>query len=905
MVDSEYKIQHHQWTSRSNHDCGVIGPSKLTQYYSPATPALGNTTTATVTSGGAYTDTTNSIFEILITQAGTTLAGTRFQWRKNLGTWSADVTPDGTAQLGASMDGVTVTFALSGGQQYVLNDKWLIICTPGRQLTAAMNDGNTIFVAKSTDTPAGNDANAGTAAAPVLTIAHAVSILAGKTQIGIQSDGTWTETLNTAINGLLIQAQLGFAPTIDIQYWDTILGTANIFVDNEIGNDDAIGTISKPLATLARAFKIAAAGTKIEIINDGDYRNETGLTLPAKVRLQSRYYPMLAPIIVAKGTAADTNGGLIGLKFESSSSITFSTGILSQDFDILFCKFTNCNNPIRINTSSNCQNLNIKNNYFTNCTGNLFYCPSIITGPACTWILKNNIVTNSTFVGAVDATLRALIQVNDILNTNPVTITINNNIFNIITEIDIFYVGSSGNAAVDNINFLGNIVSNTYGTNTITAAASAVGAVARSGTNTINVTWGTNDFYNLVGGTVTTSGGCTVSHTPADITSDPLLFDNLSIPKSNSPTWENGSISNIGVEWDDYLLIKSTAATLKLNGIYLKNEFEWGYCVRGKCTTGVYLQNCEIIGGAMGVFNPDSGLGLKAYIDKCIFHGAIVNVNISKDGCADTLIYNTRSDYSIGEYIASAPSSLAYQSYLTIAGFNIGIYGGSGYNTLFSYCVLKNIVDVQADAALAAEYSCLAIYNSNVTVDHCSIVDPLFNNESTYDYHLRSRAGGYRIESSFLNYSLDDITADGVTVKRDIGAYKMVRAWTYDQWSEFNLPRPFEGMEESYEPALTTENINLTGNIDVTGEGFKENRIIKFDVISSANKENIKLLYANNYQSGNEFKIRIYFQKDTYPNLFVTYKVLPKSRPQYKKIVNMDANDYYEQGSIEVRQYDN
>ena len=71
------------------------------------------------TSGGTYTGTEDARYDVEIDLAAAT---DTFQWRKDGGTWTTDVTVTGSAQT--LSDGVTVTFGATTG--HTLGDAWTI-----------------------------------------------------------------------------------------------------------------------------------------------------------------------------------------------------------------------------------------------------------------------------------------------------------------------------------------------------------------------------------------------------------------------------------------------------------------------------------------------------------------------------------------------------------------------------------------------------------------------------------------------------------------------------------------------------------------------------------------------------------------------------------------------------------
>lgn len=96
-------------------------------------PKAGNTSDGTVTTSGTYNGTVADKIYIKITSANTAagaLAGTKFQWKKGAGgTYSADVTPSNSTPSTLA-EGVAVSLALTGAQNFVSGDEFTFTVTP-------------------------------------------------------------------------------------------------------------------------------------------------------------------------------------------------------------------------------------------------------------------------------------------------------------------------------------------------------------------------------------------------------------------------------------------------------------------------------------------------------------------------------------------------------------------------------------------------------------------------------------------------------------------------------------------------------------------------------------------------------------------------------------------------------
>jgi hypothetical protein len=75
------------------------------------------------TRGGRYTGTSVSLYDVKISTAAAT---DKFQWRKNAGSWSAEISITGAAQ--ALSDGLTIKFLATTG--HTLTDYWTITAIP-------------------------------------------------------------------------------------------------------------------------------------------------------------------------------------------------------------------------------------------------------------------------------------------------------------------------------------------------------------------------------------------------------------------------------------------------------------------------------------------------------------------------------------------------------------------------------------------------------------------------------------------------------------------------------------------------------------------------------------------------------------------------------------------------------
>ena len=102
--------------------------NSATAVISAATQTIG-TGLSDLTIAGTYTVLIDHTYDIKITTA----AGTdKFEWRKDAGAWSAEVTITGAAQT--LSEGVTVTFAATTG--HTLNNQWHVAATSGVAVTA-------------------------------------------------------------------------------------------------------------------------------------------------------------------------------------------------------------------------------------------------------------------------------------------------------------------------------------------------------------------------------------------------------------------------------------------------------------------------------------------------------------------------------------------------------------------------------------------------------------------------------------------------------------------------------------------------------------------------------------------------------------------------------------------------
>ena len=219
-------------------------------------------------------------------------------------------------------------------------------------------DTNTIHVAKT-----GSDSAAGTAAAPVLTITYAETLLTGAlTYILVTDDGVYDETVTITYSaneaGGLYAAD-GCNPTIT-RLRGAVAGTygarrtgrtqfyagSHYCYVSKAGNDGT-GTrdhITLPFLTIQAAITAASAGDCVQILDDGSYTEDLDAGANAiTIEAADGKVPVLITASGAGGTHLHANAGvgvnLYGLTFRDPVQTTGYSVALTGSSDIYDCTF--------------------------------------------------------------------------------------------------------------------------------------------------------------------------------------------------------------------------------------------------------------------------------------------------------------------------------------------------------------------------------------------------------------------------------------------------------------------------------------------------------------------------------------------------------------------------------------
>ncbi len=275
-----------------------------------------------------------------------------------------------------------------------------------------MNDANTIFVAKT-----GSDAAAGTTAAPVLTLAQALTLVTSTFKyVQVKDNGIYNEDLDLAATTQLFAAD-GKAPTL-ARYPGAEIGTygsratgrrkfftgsgAVVRYVSKLGNDSTgtAGDATKPYLTVQAAITACADGDCVSIA-DSEIYYET-LVVAHSITLQAA--DGKTPSIINLGVAAHTINvttakvlALYGLTIIGPSFYTGSTynclhvtsGGLSAIYDCTVSGGTN-----NVYAAGNTVHTDVRNSVFTKAWGQWNFLVTVASGiGAGTSTFQNNYVT--------------------------------------------------------------------------------------------------------------------------------------------------------------------------------------------------------------------------------------------------------------------------------------------------------------------------------------------------------------------------------------------------------------------------------------------------------------------------------------------------------------------------------
>ncbi len=195
-------------------------------------------------------------------------------------------------------------------------------------------DANTIYVAKT-----GSDGNAGTAAAPKLTLLAAINACtAAKTKVIVQDSNTYAEELDTMDNDYFegLYADTGQTPTYTLRVLDFTPADDNAIFVAKTGDDGDAGTQAAPKLTIAGAIAAVDGTHQAVVIMDSETYAEDSIEFTGNFK----------KLVAALGMSPVFSEGILTssiictdyvapLEFEAHSASEISCAVMSDNSFII------------------------------------------------------------------------------------------------------------------------------------------------------------------------------------------------------------------------------------------------------------------------------------------------------------------------------------------------------------------------------------------------------------------------------------------------------------------------------------------------------------------------------------------------------------------------------------------
>jgi len=324
-------------------------------------------------------------------------------------------------------------------------------------------------------------------------------------------------------------------------------------------------------------------------------------------------------------------------------------------------------------------------------------------------------------------------------------------------------------------------------------------------------------------------------------------------------------------------IIISTAAII--NGIDFTRGDTFNTNYAFNCTAKLTLKWCNVI----DYIELDSNDAYAVYSDSEV---DIQNCNISDNDIGiyseentstvkNNLVY--RNNYGYGVHIkgaAAAPGNINV-SHNTIfnnySGLRLESNNGTNETVKNNIIFDNDIYGINATTQITQSYSISTGTNLNVTNGTSVIAaNPLFINDGTLvpantDLKLKLRVLGYFTDSPAYQLS-DDVDPD-----RDAGAWNVIPIGLAMTWTSETIEKPAEGIGVIYVPVGETQIEKKDGSIETYVDAWREVIELNFVGILNADFTGIQAMLMCG-----ENTMRLYPDPTTYPNNFNTYILIYK-----------------------------
>lgn len=747
----------------------------------------------------------------------------------------------------------------------------------GRVLPIVPDDTNSIFVDKT-----GNDANAGTAASPKLTIAGAIAATtASKTAVVIQDSETYEDVgfeFTGNFNYLLAADQC--APTINPSYaadYDYSLSEDVFSQDNIIADSTSFFSIKDGLGNIYIFYtessspynsyicKITESGSIVSLssaisgisairifLNSSNnfvifYRKTINNKIYYKI-LDSSFSEITAETIVEDET---TNEPRLALKLSDGGFLVTYTDQYStyQRYKIYNVDFT-----VRKSITNTLGNP--FNDLIQLSGGNIVWCDTNSTGYYITIIdIDGNIIfdegivynpsspiqvypvycetNDNNFIVMFGAQGRLYSHTGTLLDSFTPGMTINYNARSMLLPDGncLFLNGNSSNLIV--INQDGTIIKN-YGNifyphgiyiNNLKQSAFPCSILLDNG----NIFYlakdeTTDDIYSRIWFPYYEKN--ILASIESEINGINFNFDRpcgCGFFATNKLTIKNCNISNAENSSDSY----------KAKAVNSSSEIDFQNNIVLDCDSGIYTE--------------ENTAAIKKNIFSRLAHGYAVHVKGTAASSGDIII--------------------DHNTFFSVYG-GIRLEDNGATNEIVKNCIFQdcNVYDVLAETAKTFYNSVYTGNLSNATASGCIKANALFVNEGAYDpddidLRIKKIILGYYADSPAHGLGLDSL---------DAGAYNQLEIGGVDSWTSFTVEKPVNGVDIWLEPSEMYKTISQDGTANSKNKGFTEYIELQFLGIKNAEFTNFLAL-----MSSTSNQVRIYLDPTTNPADFQLYRYIP------------------------------
>jgi len=342
-----------------------------------------------------------------------------------------------------------------------------------------------------------------------------------------------------------------------------------------------------------------------------------------------------------------------------------------------------------------------------------------------------------------------------------------------------------------------------------------------------------------------------------------------------------------------YALKISTASVI--NGWQLESDSNYIQRLIHQNSAGLTLRNCTLINAQTHNINK-------------------IGYAINGDGALDAQ-YNVIYDCDAGIYNENDISTIKYNAIFRCRqGYAVYVKGTAAkngditisHNTLYSNkggiqledngganeIIKDNILCDNSEYDGTAETLCSmthSVYNAdlhNITAgDGCQKINPLFKNDGTFDPDDTD----LNLKKIILIDIADSPAAGAASDGTDCGCYAVTEIGARESWTCFTVSKTPGCIVSDVDPAQNSKNISIDGSVNADAGGWTEYLELDFPGVLASELENWKLLLACNSR-----RVRLYLDPATWPNEYEEYTFIPgKTRlsPKHYRLANTGSQD--------------